>query len=359
MRITISVPKPCHEDWSAMTPREQGRHCAQCDHVVADLTRTTDAQLVALFTSDARPKCARFDARQLDRVLGAAEQPRAGALPLAAFSSLVAVAAGHQAIAQGGPVVRPMVKLGEAAISRPAPPPPVVVGKIMAVPHSIPPVCAGTITGDSIAHPVADPILERIETGNVSITMEGMVRDQLPPVPPEIDSAATALNTPDGQGTSGEDDIPIGDPAHGDGPLGIKGFVEDVGTGKMLPGAIVQLRGTDVRVRCNDRGYFGLQVPEDMPRHTLVLDILVPGTGSMSLPLPAEGTPFFAPIKFVPETPAAIEAIDTLDLSPLVIERERMRTTAGICVVRCQQPRPGLWQRMVAPFKRGWYQVWH
>lgn len=30
------VPAPCSADWNAMTPAEQGRHCAQCDKVVVD-----------------------------------------------------------------------------------------------------------------------------------------------------------------------------------------------------------------------------------------------------------------------------------------------------------------------------------
>ena len=61
MRIAISIPKPCHEDWNAMTPdpgSEAGRaprFCDSCQHSVADLTTASDAELVALFTSDAKP----------------------------------------------------------------------------------------------------------------------------------------------------------------------------------------------------------------------------------------------------------------------------------------------------------------
>src|SRR5689334_16732797 len=103
MKLTISVPKPCHENWEAMTPAAKGRHCAQCDHVVADLTRATDAELVALFSSEARPKCARFDPRQLDRVMSNEPRPAAGipqrasAIPVAAFTTLLAVASGSEA----------------------------------------------------------------------------------------------------------------------------------------------------------------------------------------------------------------------------------------------------------------------
>src|SRR5882672_7401434 len=103
MKISITIPKPCHENWEAMTPAAKGRHCAQCDHTVADLTRASDAELIALFTSDAKPKCARFDPRQLDRVMSPEETQRSSAIPVAAFTSLLAVAGGTEAVAQQDP----------------------------------------------------------------------------------------------------------------------------------------------------------------------------------------------------------------------------------------------------------------
>ncbi len=355
MKITISVPEPCHEDWNAMSPRQQGRHCAQCDHVVADLTTATDAQLLALFTSDAKPKCARFDPRQLDRALGSAEPKYARALPIAAFTSLVAVAAGHEAMAQGGPITKP-VMLGEPAIAQPPPPPPLVTGKMMAVPHSIPPQCDRPTIGDTISAIIPEPerVEERIETGNVSIEVEGLVKGdvKLDEDPTEIDSAAAAHLEPA--------EIPFSDPRDGEGPLGIAGFVEDVRSGNMLPEAIVRLRGTDVRVRCNGRGYFGLRIPEEMVGHELVLDVHVPGSGEMALPLPPNSTPFYAPIKFQPDTPVPIELIETIDLAPMVIERERLiQRLGGACVITYHMPPPTIWQRILAPIKRGWNNVRH
>ena len=180
MKITISIPKPCHENWSEMTPDpgskagNQGRHCAQCDHVVADLTTATDAQLVALFTSDAKPKCARFDPAQLDRALGAAEQQKRHANPmhLAAFTSLVAVAAGHEALAQQGAPIRRLV--GEVAITQPAPPPPIVMGKMMAPVQPDTVMKCSAITGDTVVmnEPEQEEILQRLELGNVHIRPE-------------------------------------------------------------------------------------------------------------------------------------------------------------------------------------------
>lgn len=35
----ISIPKPCHEDWSKMTPNEKGRFCQSCSKTVVDFTK--------------------------------------------------------------------------------------------------------------------------------------------------------------------------------------------------------------------------------------------------------------------------------------------------------------------------------
>jgi hypothetical protein len=184
-----------------------------------------------------------------------------------------------------------------------------------------------------------DPVLKRIETGNVAIHIEGVVEGG--PAPAADD----------------EGHIPVGDPREGEGPHGISGFVEDTRTGRMLPEAIIHLRGTEARVRCNDRGYFGLKAPEGMSGRELVLDIRVPGIGEMALPLPPSGTPFFAPVKFLPDEP-----ISTTDLPPFVIGREREQegsvTLGGAIVVAYHGP-PTFWQRLTAPIRRGWHNLWH
>ena len=65
--LTLSIPQPCSENWAAMTPTAQGRHCAACDKVVVDFTRMTDAEVVAWLQKQSGKICGRVRADQLAR----------------------------------------------------------------------------------------------------------------------------------------------------------------------------------------------------------------------------------------------------------------------------------------------------
>jgi len=70
--MKISIPEPCHEDWSQMNEAEKsaekGKHCAQCDKVVVDFTTLNDAQIIQQMNS--KPGiCGRFFNNQLGRDL--------------------------------------------------------------------------------------------------------------------------------------------------------------------------------------------------------------------------------------------------------------------------------------------------
>lgn len=45
-RYSISIPRPCHENWSEMSPNEKGRFCQSCSKIVVDFTnmKTDDIQ---------------------------------------------------------------------------------------------------------------------------------------------------------------------------------------------------------------------------------------------------------------------------------------------------------------------------
>jgi len=106
MRLSLSVPKPCHQDWAGMSERTGGRFCGNCQHEVADLSNATDNELLRIFDGDLPPPtCARFDPRQLDRVLRPMNERPAYTLPVVAFTTLLAMLGGDDGQAQHGVVV--------------------------------------------------------------------------------------------------------------------------------------------------------------------------------------------------------------------------------------------------------------
>ena len=87
--IHLHLPTPCHEDWDAMTPRDQGRHCASCQKTVVDFTAMSDAQLVRFFTEYGKDEqvCGRLRTTQLERPLTTVPDAR---VPWKLAASLVA-----------------------------------------------------------------------------------------------------------------------------------------------------------------------------------------------------------------------------------------------------------------------------
>jgi len=67
--LKISIPKPCHEDWEAMTPNTQGRHCNSCVKTVVDFTGMSDEEVKYFFLHKKEDKvCGRFKAEQVQRI---------------------------------------------------------------------------------------------------------------------------------------------------------------------------------------------------------------------------------------------------------------------------------------------------
>lgn len=73
-RVNISIPKPCAENWDAMLPEEQGRHCLACNKLITDFSTKTDQQILDYIKANNGKVCGRFNQSQLDRNLVSNEQ---------------------------------------------------------------------------------------------------------------------------------------------------------------------------------------------------------------------------------------------------------------------------------------------
>jgi hypothetical protein len=67
-KVNISIPKPCHENWEAMTPEDKGRFCSVCTKTVFDLTKATDKEIIEHLKKD-KNACGRFYKNQLSQDL--------------------------------------------------------------------------------------------------------------------------------------------------------------------------------------------------------------------------------------------------------------------------------------------------
>lgn len=64
--MEIAIKKPCHENWDAMTPNEQGAFCGKCVKTVIDFTNHSLDEIKAFFTANSRQNvCGRFEEDQL------------------------------------------------------------------------------------------------------------------------------------------------------------------------------------------------------------------------------------------------------------------------------------------------------
>jgi hypothetical protein len=67
--MKISIPEPCHENWGAMTPNEQGRFCGSCQKTVVDFTNFSAEDIQNYFTKHYGQKvCGRFKKQQLNSI---------------------------------------------------------------------------------------------------------------------------------------------------------------------------------------------------------------------------------------------------------------------------------------------------
>lgn len=312
MKISISVPKPCHENWNAMTPAVDptngigGRHCDSCQHTVMDLTRVSDAQLIDLFRKDAMPKCARFSQGQLDRVIALETDRAPRLLPTAALGAALAFSSPDASAQNCTPTV----------------------GKMIARPVERVEV---KTAGELVATPVdsTDQIIEKVQMGNVSIPIVKGTMDARHAAPINVDPSAvdSAMGIRTGQaiirGGRAEVTYPI-EGMKGPGPLikeqlealpiitgGVPGIFWDAGirsavepltvTGRVLdengdPAPFISVRvGTEVGVVSDAEGRFVLSLSDSLYDAGMPLRIHSIGYASTEVPLGGKRTVAVAP----------------------------------------------------------------
>lgn len=67
--MKITIPNPCHENWNTMTPDEKGRFCSVCSKTVRDFRKSSDDEVIEVFTSASQEICGNFNPSQLNRDL--------------------------------------------------------------------------------------------------------------------------------------------------------------------------------------------------------------------------------------------------------------------------------------------------
>ena len=125
--MSYRIDEPCNEDWDAMEPREGGRFCQSCAHVVVDATKMSKKEFEAFFDAADGDVCAQFLTNPLgDGVFRRALTPPR---PLGSFvllSTLLASACASESAPPIEPeevqVILPGIQLVEDR--RPSSPPP-------------------------------------------------------------------------------------------------------------------------------------------------------------------------------------------------------------------------------------------
>jgi len=69
-KLLLSIPKPCHENWDAMTPVQKGKFCGSCQKEVMDFSTMSDREIAQFFRKPSTGSvCGRFTTDQLDRAI--------------------------------------------------------------------------------------------------------------------------------------------------------------------------------------------------------------------------------------------------------------------------------------------------
>lgn len=65
--LNITIPRPCYQNWDAMTNVDEGKYCTQCNNIVYDFSQMNDEELLNFFNRRSAIPCGRFHITQLNR----------------------------------------------------------------------------------------------------------------------------------------------------------------------------------------------------------------------------------------------------------------------------------------------------
>ncbi|MBT1706514.1 carboxypeptidase-like regulatory domain-containing protein [Chryseosolibacter indicus] len=73
--ISLSIPRPCSEQWDKFTSTPTGGFCSSCSKVVIDFTKMNDSEIVEYFSTEHASTCGRFRPGQLKEYVFATLPP--------------------------------------------------------------------------------------------------------------------------------------------------------------------------------------------------------------------------------------------------------------------------------------------
>ncbi len=103
--MTLTIPKPCSENWNNFVPAKNGGFCSSCNETVVDFSKMADAEILDFFNSKPTHTCGRFRPEQLKAYVYAAPAKFNPGLTLlkAGFLSLLFIIVSKQSFAQTTP----------------------------------------------------------------------------------------------------------------------------------------------------------------------------------------------------------------------------------------------------------------
>lgn len=179
MSIQINIAKPCHENWNAMTPGEQGRFCAACEKTVIDFSGMSDQEVLSFFSTTGTDVCGRLSTGQLNKTFHEQSPQRfswAYAWNMIIAATLLSVNAKGQskkttvkkAVVSQKKLSEEMVMMGAVAIEKiPAPPAKKSIAGIVLDKNTLLPVSYASITVKGMPYGLAADSAGRFTLRNI------------------------------------------------------------------------------------------------------------------------------------------------------------------------------------------------